>query len=129
MRRRVSLRRAQLAEVARAALPAVVSITTQEKPDAAGEPQKGIGSGFSKAIAGIVVGGQTLSLALTLIACALGTPATAQTIPPFKGGVEMVRVDARVDLLGGHARRQRGIGKVHGRRSVAEQQNPCHDVS
>ena len=29
---------------------------------------KGIGSGFSKAIAGIVVGGQTLSLALTLIA-------------------------------------------------------------
>jgi serine protease Do len=42
----VSARRARLAEVARAALPAVVSITTQEPPDAAGDPQKGIGSGF-----------------------------------------------------------------------------------
>jgi len=29
---------------------------------------KGIGSGFSKAMASVVVGGQTLSLALTLIA-------------------------------------------------------------
>jgi serine protease Do len=53
--RRVSLRRAQLAEVARAALPAVVSITTQEKPDAAGEPQKGIGSGFIVSPDGYIV--------------------------------------------------------------------------
>jgi hypothetical protein len=29
---------------------------------------EGIGSGFSRAIAGVVVGGQTLSLALTLVA-------------------------------------------------------------
>ena len=44
--RRVSSERSALAQVARAAIPAVVSITTQEHPDAAGEPQKGIGSGF-----------------------------------------------------------------------------------
>ncbi|HZJ54517.1 MAG TPA: trypsin-like peptidase domain-containing protein [Myxococcaceae bacterium] len=44
--RRVSAERSALVQVARAAVPAVVSITTQEKPDAAGEPQKGIGSGF-----------------------------------------------------------------------------------
>jgi serine protease Do len=44
--RRVSAERSALVQVARAALPAVVSITTQEKADAAGEPQKGIGSGF-----------------------------------------------------------------------------------
>jgi serine protease Do len=44
--RRVSAERSALVQVARASVPAVVSITTQEKPDAAGEPQKGIGSGF-----------------------------------------------------------------------------------
>ena len=44
--RRVSSERSALAEVARAAIPAVVSITTHEHPDASGEPQKGIGSGF-----------------------------------------------------------------------------------
>ena len=44
--RRVSSERSALVQVARAALPAVVSITTQEHPDAASEPQKGIGSGF-----------------------------------------------------------------------------------
>jgi len=44
--RRVSSERSTLVQVARAALPAVVSITTQERPDASGEPQKGIGSGF-----------------------------------------------------------------------------------
>ena len=44
--RRVSSERSALVQVARAALPAVVSITTQEHPDASGEPQKGIGSGF-----------------------------------------------------------------------------------
>jgi len=44
--RRVWAERSALAEVARAALPAVVSITTREHPDASGEPQKGIGSGF-----------------------------------------------------------------------------------
>jgi serine protease Do len=44
--RRVSAERSALAQVARAAIPAVVSITTQEHPDGAGEPQKGIGSGF-----------------------------------------------------------------------------------
>jgi serine protease Do len=43
---RVSSERSALVQVARAAIPAVVSITTQERPDAAGEPQKGIGSGF-----------------------------------------------------------------------------------
>jgi serine protease Do len=43
---RVSAERSALAQVARAAIPAVVSITTQERADAAGEPQKGIGSGF-----------------------------------------------------------------------------------
>jgi serine protease Do len=44
--RRVFSERSALVQVARAALPAVVSITTQEHPDAGGEPQKGIGSGF-----------------------------------------------------------------------------------
>jgi serine protease Do len=44
--RRVSSERSALVQVARAAIPAVVSITTQEHPDAAGEAQKGIGSGF-----------------------------------------------------------------------------------
>ena len=44
--RRVTSERSTLVQVARAALPAVVSITTQEHPDPAGEPQKGIGSGF-----------------------------------------------------------------------------------
>ena len=44
--RRVSSERSTLVQVARAALPAVVSITTQERADASGEPQKGIGSGF-----------------------------------------------------------------------------------
>jgi serine protease Do len=43
---RVASERSALVQVARAAVPAVVSITTQERPDAAGEPQKGIGSGF-----------------------------------------------------------------------------------
>jgi serine protease Do len=53
--RRVSIRRSQLADVARTALPAVVSITTQEKPDSAGEPQKGIGSGFIVSPDGYIV--------------------------------------------------------------------------
>jgi serine protease Do len=44
--RRVTSERSALAQVARAAIPAVVSITTQEHADASGEPQKGIGSGF-----------------------------------------------------------------------------------
>src|SRR6516164_2240430 len=44
--RRVTSERSTLVQVARAAIPAVVSITTQERPDPAGEPQKGIGSGF-----------------------------------------------------------------------------------
>lgn len=44
--RRVATERSALVQVARAALPAVVSITTQEHPDSGGEPQKGIGSGF-----------------------------------------------------------------------------------
>src|SRR5215831_5921189 len=44
--RRVTAERSALVQVARAAIPAVVSITTQERPDASGEPQKGIGSGF-----------------------------------------------------------------------------------
>jgi serine protease Do len=44
--RRVRSERSALAQVARNAIPAVVSITTQEHPDASGEPQKGIGSGF-----------------------------------------------------------------------------------
>ena len=44
--RRVTSERSTLVQVARAALPAVVSITTQEHPDSSGEPQKGIGSGF-----------------------------------------------------------------------------------
>jgi len=44
--RRVTSERSALVQVARAALPAVVSITTQEHPDPGGEPQKGIGSGF-----------------------------------------------------------------------------------
>jgi serine protease Do len=44
--RRVSAERSALVQVARAAIPAVVSITTQEHPDATGEPQRGIGSGF-----------------------------------------------------------------------------------
>ena len=44
--RRVTSERSALVQVARAAIPAVVSITTQERPDPAGEPQKGIGSGF-----------------------------------------------------------------------------------
>ena len=44
--RRVSAERSALVQVARAAIPAVVSITTQERSDAAGEPQRGIGSGF-----------------------------------------------------------------------------------
>src|SRR5690349_6472810 len=44
--RRVAAERPALVQVARAAIPAVVSITTQEHPDAGGEPQKGIGSGF-----------------------------------------------------------------------------------
>jgi serine protease Do len=44
--RRVSSERSALVAVARAALPAVVSITTKEHADASGEPQKGIGSGF-----------------------------------------------------------------------------------
>lgn len=44
--RRVTSERSALVQVARAAIPAVVSITTQERPDSAGEPQKGIGSGF-----------------------------------------------------------------------------------
>jgi serine protease Do len=44
--RRVSAEHSALVQVARAAIPAVVSITTQERPDASGEPQKGIGSGF-----------------------------------------------------------------------------------
>jgi serine protease Do len=44
--RRVSVERSALVQVARAAIPAVVSITTQEHPDSTGEPQKGIGSGF-----------------------------------------------------------------------------------
>jgi len=44
--RRVSSERSVLAQVARAAIPAVVSITTQEHADGSGEPQKGIGSGF-----------------------------------------------------------------------------------
>src|SRR5678815_770190 len=44
--RRVSAERSALVQVARASVPAVVSITTQEHADASGEPQKGIGSGF-----------------------------------------------------------------------------------
>ncbi len=44
--RRVWSERSALVQVARAAIPAVVSITTQERPDPSGEPQKGIGSGF-----------------------------------------------------------------------------------
>jgi len=44
--RRVSSERSALTQVARAAIPAVVSITTQEHADGSGEPQKGIGSGF-----------------------------------------------------------------------------------
>ncbi|MGZ6161793.1 MAG: S1C family serine protease [Myxococcaceae bacterium] len=44
--RRVWSDRSSLAQVARAALPAVVSITTRERSLSAGEPQKGIGSGF-----------------------------------------------------------------------------------
>ena len=44
--RRVTGEHSALVQVARAAVPAVVSITTQERPDSAGEPQKGIGSGF-----------------------------------------------------------------------------------
>src|SRR5215470_615548 len=44
--RRVTSERSALVQVARNALPAVVSITTQEHPDPGGEPQKGIGSGF-----------------------------------------------------------------------------------
>ncbi|HSP20467.1 MAG TPA: trypsin-like peptidase domain-containing protein [Myxococcaceae bacterium] len=44
--RRVWSDRSVLAQVARAALPAVVSITTRERSLSAGEPQKGIGSGF-----------------------------------------------------------------------------------
>jgi len=43
---RVTAEHSALVQVARAAIPAVVSITTQERPDSAGEPQKGIGSGF-----------------------------------------------------------------------------------
>jgi len=42
----MSAEHSALVQVARAAIPAVVSITTQERPDASGEPQKGIGSGF-----------------------------------------------------------------------------------
>jgi len=44
--RRVSAERSALVQVARAAIPAVVSITTQERPDGSGEAQRGIGSGF-----------------------------------------------------------------------------------
>ena len=44
--RRVSSEHSALVEVARAALPAVVSITTLERADSSGEPQKGIGAGF-----------------------------------------------------------------------------------
>ncbi len=44
--RRISAERLALVQVARAAIPAVVSITTQEQPDPSGEPQRGIGSGF-----------------------------------------------------------------------------------
>ncbi|HUM09474.1 MAG TPA: trypsin-like peptidase domain-containing protein [Myxococcaceae bacterium] len=44
--RRVWSERSTLVQVARAAIPAVVSITTQEVPDPSGGPQKGIGSGF-----------------------------------------------------------------------------------
>jgi len=44
--RRVSAEDSAMVHVARGAVPAVVSITTQERPDASGEPQKGIGSGF-----------------------------------------------------------------------------------
>jgi len=44
--RRVRSDRTVVAQVARAALPAVVSITTRERALSEGEPQKGIGSGF-----------------------------------------------------------------------------------
>jgi serine protease Do len=44
--RRVTADRSALVQVTRAALPAVVSITTQEHPDSGGDPQRGIGSGF-----------------------------------------------------------------------------------
>jgi len=44
--RRVRSERSSLVRVARAAIPAVVSITTQEHPDPSGEAQRGIGSGF-----------------------------------------------------------------------------------
>src|SRR5262249_29447700 len=44
--RRVTSERSALVQVARNALPAVVSITTQEHPEPGAEPQKGIGSGF-----------------------------------------------------------------------------------
>jgi serine protease Do len=44
--RRVWTDRSVLAQVARAAIPAVVSITTRERSASPGEPQKGIGSGF-----------------------------------------------------------------------------------
>ena len=44
--RRVWTDRSVLAQVARAAIPAVVSITTRERSVSPAEPQKGIGSGF-----------------------------------------------------------------------------------
>src|SRR5215472_9354215 len=44
--RRVTADRSALVQVARAAIPAVVFITTREHPDSGGEAQKGIGSGF-----------------------------------------------------------------------------------
>ena len=44
--RRVWSERSALVQAARAAIPAVVSISTQEHPDSSGETQRGIGSGF-----------------------------------------------------------------------------------
>jgi Cu/Ag efflux pump CusA len=62
---------------------------------------KGVGSGFSKAMASVVVGGQTLSLLLTLVA-----------IPVFYTWFDDVAVWVKRQIRGNTAPPDRGASEV-----------------